>query len=214
MQWRRAFVIAAVVGCGDNTNAMIDANVDAEVDAGPPGPCWVDPVDMTPTGTAVLGTGDDGFEAMPSELPIVFGSQNGFNVVAHVRMKGLIPGDPTNVFNPGNPKTRILSYFADTGIPLNKAATCPFRVGYKPIDAETYEMAKGVGIIFDTCWRDAHLIGKQLRIKLWMLDDENGYTTDERVVTMVAPTDPGYPTGEGMPGCLQVPEALSDGWRQ
>lgn len=151
-------------------------------------------------GQAMLGTGYSQFEPMPTNLPLEYGTQLGFDVVVNVQMRGLVPGNPNDIFDPTNPRTRILSYFVDDGRPLNKSANCPFRTGFKAVDATTYEMSTGVALIFDTCWRAEHLIGRQIRIKLEMLDAMNGFTTDERVVTMVEPTEP-YPSGEGLPPC-------------
>ena len=195
---------ASLHGCGDDAATAADGGADGPASSGPcleelsafPG---VDPV---PKGMAILGTGYDHFIAMPEELPLVFGSQNGFNVDAHVQMSGLEPGDPANLYDPSNPRTRVRAYFADDGRPLNDVAKCPFRVGYQPEGGATYELARGVPVVFDTCWRAEHLIGRQLVIKLEVVDSTNGLATDERVVTAVAPIDPTYPTAEGRSGCV------------
>ncbi len=202
MTWRfgvHLTLVAALCSCGDDD---VGTTQDGPIaDASPPKPCW-DLVDPIPKGVGILGTGYDQFEAMPTELPLEFGSQDGFNIVTNVQMRGLAPGNPNDIFDPSNPRTRILAYFADTGVPLRVSANCPYRVGYKPVDATTYELSDGVAIIFDTCWRAEHLFGRQIRVTLEIFDSANGYVTDERVVTAVAPTTPGYPTGEASPGCL------------
>lgn len=201
MKWAAVVAGASLlVGCGDRgATSLADADADPDVDAPPPGPCW-DPAAAMPMGQATLGTGWGQFEPMPTDLPLEYGSQAGFNVVVNVQMRGFVPGNPNDVFDPTNPRTRILSYFADDGRPLNKTANCPYRKGYRAVDANTYEMGTGVPLIFDTCWRAEHLIGRQLRIKLELLDSTNGFTTDERVVTMVEPAE-WYPSGEGLPPC-------------
>ena len=198
MTWRCGVLLTfggALCACGDNYAGTV---VDGPIEA--PKPCW-ELVDPIPMGVGILGTGYDQFEAMPTDLPLEYGSQNGFNVVANVQMRGLAPGNATDIFDPSNPRTRILAYFADTGVPLRRDANCPFRVGYKPVDATTYELSDGVPIIFDTCWRAEQLIGHQIRIKLEIFDSAGGYVTDERVATAVAPTTGEYPTGEGTQGC-------------
>ncbi|MBA3397305.1 MAG: hypothetical protein H0T89_32060 [Deltaproteobacteria bacterium] len=149
----------------------------------------------------ILGTGYDQFEAMPTELPLEYGPQAGFNLVANVQMRGLIPGNPDDIFEPSNPYSRISAYFADTGVPL-RTSVCAFNLGYKPVDATTYEMTDGVPLIFDTCWRSGHLFGRQIRITLEIYDANRGYASDERVVTAVAPLNPDYPTEDDHPGCV------------
>lgn len=198
--WRFGVLLtlgAALCACGDDAGATVDGSIE---DAPAPKPCW-ELVDPIPKGVGILGTGYDQFETMPTDLPIEFGPQNGFNIVANVQMQGLEPGNPDDIFDPSNPRTRILTYFADTGVPLRRSANCPYRVGYKPIDATTYEFSAGVPIIFDTCWRAGQLIGHQIRIKLEIFDSARGYVVNERVVTLAAPTTGDYPTDEGTPGC-------------
>ena len=199
MTWRFGVLLtlgAALCACGDDAPATVDAPTD-DADAPDAPPCW-ELVDPIPKGVGILGTGYDQFESMPTDLPLEYGPQGGFNLVANVRMQGLAPGNPANVFDPSNPRTRIVAYFADTGVQIS--GNCPFHVGYKPVDATTYEFNSGVPVIFETCWGAEHLIGRQLRVKLEIYDSANGYVTDERVVTAAAPIINNYPTG-GSPGC-------------
>ena len=185
-----------------------DAGSDATADAGPPQPCWPD-VTHVPQGSAQLGTGVDGYagyKPMPDVLPLEYGTQDGYNLVAHVRMTGFSPGDPANLFDPRNPRTRIRAYFDDTDVPLNVAAECPFRLGYVPTGTGEFEMVSAVPVIFDTCWRSDNLIGRPLRIELEMLDGTSGgFTTDTKVVTAAAPVG-FYPDQEmNSPGCVPPP---------
>ncbi len=166
-----------------------------------------------PTGTATLGTGHGRFEAMPEMLPIEYGTQDGYNLVANVRMTGLAPGDPNAAFDfAGNPRTRIRAFFADTNVPLNFYSNCPFRLAYVPSAAGGYELREGIGIIFENCWRANRLIGRRIRIELELLDAAGGYATAVTTVTAAAPTGP-YPPEPDAPGCqhaLETPPAL--GW--
>lgn len=184
-----------------------DAGSDATADAGPPQSCWPD-IPRFPQGSVQLGTGLNGYagwKPMPDVLPLEYGTQDGYNLVAHVRMTGFPPGDPDNVFDPGNPRTRILAYFDDTNVPLNVAAECAFRLGYVPTGTGEFEMVSAVPVIFDTCWRSDNLIGRPLRIELEMLDSSGGYTTDTKVVTAAAPVG-FYPDQEmNSPGCVPPP---------
>jgi hypothetical protein len=173
-------------------------------DASDPGPCWPDTLG-TPHGAAVLGTGRDAFAAMPAVLPLEYGGQGGFDLVANVRMSGFAPGNLQDLLDPGNPRTRIRAFFADTNVPLNYYAKCPFRTGYMPsgVSDYDYQLPAGVPIVFETCWRSDRLIGARIRIELELLDRAGNYTTDQKIVTAAAPTTP-YPPESGTPGCQHV----------
>jgi len=187
-------------GCGDDVSISPDADVPVELDANiPPGPCWPD-VARIPRGSATLGTGRDGFETMPDELPLEYGSQDGFMLIANVRMTGFPPGNAQNILDPANPRTRIHAYFDETNVPLNFYAHCPFRNAYVPAGSE-YQLVEAAPIIFETCWRSEHLFGKRIRIELELLTDDGAYTTDVKVVTAVAPTSL-HPIDQGQPGCI------------
>jgi hypothetical protein len=156
-----------------------------------------------PQGAAILGTGIDAFEPMPDMLPLEYGPQGGFDLVANVRMSGFAPGNPQNILDPGNPRSRIRAFFADTNVPLNYFATCPFRTGYVPSGDRDYDyqLAQGAGIVFEICWRSDRLIGQRIRIELELMDDCGGYTTDTKIVTAAPPTVP-YPVEHDTPGCI------------
>ncbi len=186
-----AAAVVALAGCGDSPASPPDA----------PGPCWPDMVGPA-KGSATLGTGRAAFEPMPETLPLEYGAQAGFDLVANVRMTGLDPGDPSGgVLEPTNPRTRIRAFFADTNTPLNYYATCPFRSAYVAADAGGYQLAAGVAVVFETCWRSDHLVGKRIRLDLELEDDTGGYTADSKTVTATAPTAD-YPVEQDTPGCV------------
>lgn len=187
---------AALIGCGDDPPAT---QPDAAVDA-PAGPCWPEGP-RTPRGTALLGTGRNGFEPMPDTLPLEYGTQDGFMLIANVRMSGFAPGNAKDVLDPANPRTRIHAYFADTNVPLNYYASCPFRTPYEESGAGDYQLVAAVPIVFETCWRSEHLFGKRIRIDLELLDGSGGYTTDVKTV-MAAPPLGVHPIDMGTPGCV------------
>ncbi|MBA3818856.1 MAG: hypothetical protein H0X17_08190 [Deltaproteobacteria bacterium] len=193
-----AAATVALTGCdNDHMNPLgCDGGIDASASAAG---CWPELV-TTPRGSAVLGTGRGGFEPMPEVLPLEYGTQDGYNLVAHVRMSGFEPGDPKNIYERRNPRTRIRAYFDDTGVPLNFYARCPFRNGYIAADDGGYELGEGVPIIFETCWRSNHLFGARIRIELELMDDAGGYTKDVRIVTAAPPTS-FYPDEQGAPPC-------------
>lgn len=186
-----------LVACGDDAQtAPSDADVDAAISAGP---CWPD-VEHVAQGSVTLGTGRSGFEPMPAELPLEYGSQDGFMFIAHARMTGFAPGNPESIIDPSNPRTRVRAYFADTGAPLNVSSFCPFRNAYVEAAGGAYDLEQEVGVVFDTCWRSDRLIGKQFRIELELMDDTGGYASDTRTVTAAAPLGP-YPAEQDTPPC-------------
>src|SRR5687768_3319811 len=60
-------------------------------------------------GEVELGTGTTEFEPLAdeSELGLVAGPQGGHHFIVHVRMSGMVPGDPTMPGLIGNPSTRF-----------------------------------------------------------------------------------------------------------
>lgn len=208
---RRIAVVlaAALFACGeDHVSGGPDASPDSVTS---PGECWP-LIDHVPKGSATLGTGWNDFEVMPDVVPIEYGTQDGYMMAAHVRMTGFDPGDPNDVFEPRNPRTRIRAFFEDpiqpdgghparTSHALNVYAYCAFRTGYRPVGDGTYELSTGVPIIFDTCWRSDNVIGRRIRIELEILDDSGGYAKDVKVVTAGTPVGY-YPADEqNSPGC-------------
>ncbi len=193
-----AAALAGVMGagCGEDPAGTPDGMPEPD---GPPGPCWPDQPPPPQGGTAVLGTGRDGFEPMPDELPLEYGAQDGFMLITNVRMSGFVPGNPQDVLDPKNPRTRVRAYFDDTNEPLNYYITCPFRTAYVPDGAE-YRLIEAVPIVFETCWRSVHLFDRKVRIELEVLDGTGAYATDVKVVTAVRPT--GFYVEDTGPGCI------------
>ena len=193
--------LIAIAGCGGGAASPDAAICTLRAD---PLQCWPDPAHK-PQGSVTLGTGRAAFEAMPDTLTLEYGPQGGFDLVANVRMSGFDPGNLDVLLDPGNPRTRIRAYFADSNIPLNFFAVCPFRQAYRPSQSGDYdyEFPEGVPVIFETCWRANHLIGARVRIELELMDDCGGYVSDVKTVTLVAPTEP-YPIEDDAPGCMHV----------
>ncbi len=189
---------AALMGCGEDPASGTDGGVDAPPD-GPPGPCWPE-LTRTPQGSVTLGTGRDGFETMPDTLPLEYGAQDGFMLVANARMTGFAPGNPQDILDPGNPRTRVRAFFDETNVPLNYYAVCPFRSAYVASGSD-YQLLEAAPIIFETCWRSEHLFGKKIRVELELMDANGGYATDVKVVTAAPPMGP-HPIDQGSPGCI------------
>ncbi len=198
---------AALAACGTDHMSGADGGGSDSADANvPSAPCWPGPLRTTKV-SATLGTGREGFEDMPQELPLEYGTQDGYNLVAHVRASGIFPGSQGNHFDPVNPRTRIRAFFDESNVPLNYYSKCPFRNWYVPTANGEYELFEAVPIIFETCWRPMHLFGKRIRIELDVVDDTGAYATDVKIVTAVAPTT-FYPMEGPSEGCLHRPEIV------
>jgi hypothetical protein len=166
---------------------MIDA-AQSEPDAR--GPCW--PTEgLQPRGTIEPGIGDV-FQPMPDDVPLFYGAQGGFGLMVHARMTGLQPGNPTDVLDPSNPRTRFRTFFVDTGEPTNEGGLCPFRVAYVP-DGDGYVVRNSLALVFNVCWGSQGLFGRRLRIDLEIIDADGGYAKTEKIVTLTAPTEAGWP---------------------
>src|ERR1041384_5042298 len=107
--------MTAIAGCGGDA-AICTASAE-------PSRCWPETAHR-PQGSVVLGTGREAFEPMPEVLALEYGTQDGYDVAANVRMSGFAPGNPKNVLDPSNPRTRIRAFFADSDVPLNINAVC------------------------------------------------------------------------------------------
>src|SRR5690349_19261281 len=197
-----ALSIALMIGGCGGARESVDAGpmCTAQVD---PAECWPDLVHV-PQGTVTLGTGRAAFEDMPEMLPLEYGTQGGFDLVANVRMTGFFPGNPENIVDPSNPRTRIRAFFDDTNVPLDAFSRCPTRTAYVPSSAGGYEFPAGVGVVFELCWRSDRLFGKRIRIELELMDDCGGYASAVKVVTAAPPTRPGYPIEDNTPGCVHA----------
>jgi len=196
-------IAIAIAGCGGGSPPNVDAPLICTARADP-AQCWPNPAHIQ-QGSVTLGTGRAAFEVMPDVLPLEYGTQNGYDVAANVRMTGFDPGNLENLLDAGNPRTRILAFFADTNVPLAYGAGCPFRSAYARSAAGDYdyEFPAGVPVVFEPCWRSDHLIGKQIRIELEVMDDCGHYASDVKIVTLAPPMGP-YPMEHDTPGCMHA----------
>jgi hypothetical protein len=184
-----AFAALAACGDGGGAGSAFDAAPMAPDDAHPPYECW--PVEGTvPRGSIQLGTGTGGFAERGATSPLVFGSLGGFHLEVHARIVGLAPGDPTNPLSADNPRTRFSAAFADSGALVTDGPTCAMSVGYAPADeADTFDLARGSALVFDTAYQKSELFGRTLRVSVEIVDAEGGYAIDERLVTAEQPLD-------------------------
>lgn len=151
---------------------------------GPPGPCW--PVESTPGGQVALGTGDVIFEPMPAVLQISrsAGQSDPFLQI-HARMRGMPPGDPDDIFEPTNPRTKATAAIDEVGLMLG--SPCPARFGYiAASEPGAFDMIYSYRLGFGTFPID-QAFGKQARITLEVVGANGLSARDEKLVTLMAP---------------------------
>lgn len=183
---RFAIIAVCAMGCNDPKAPIVDAGMQDGDDAAPDidaprGPCW--PVDnTTPGGTILLGTGEDAYQPMQDETELVYGPQGGFHVVVNSRISGLSPGNPNDVLDPINPRTRFRAFFVDTGEPINPT-TCPIRIGYMASpESGSFDLAIASAILYQVGLPEDMIFDRQLRVVVEIIDGEMHYATAEKLV--------------------------------
>jgi hypothetical protein len=163
-----------LASCGDNGSPVVDA-----------GPCW--PLKATPGGQVELGTGDIDFEPMPDMVPIISNtSQSDPYLQVHSRIRGLPPGDPRNLFDPRNPKTKVSAVIPELGLVLGMGIDCPATLGYvaspEPgaFDLSPHSLRVGFGFGFSV----DQASGKQARITIEVVGSNGLYAQAEKLVTL------------------------------
>lgn len=148
----------------------------------PNGPCW--PLDWEEGGEIELGTGAVDFEPMPGELSAAFGGQADPYLLVNARIRGIPPGDPNNIFEPTNPRTRANAVIEELGLEIG--GTCPFRVGYRASSNGAFQLSSALRIGFGTFPLD-QVAGKQARITIEVIGANRRHARAEKLVTIVAP---------------------------
>jgi hypothetical protein len=191
---------ALITGCGDD-----DGPGGTDSDAAPVCAPLTDddecfPIEAShPEGTVEIGTGIDEWRPMEEEERTTYGIQGGFHFDVHARMSGLAPGNPSNVLDDCNPKTRFRAFFED-GTHINSGGECPIRVGYAQEDGGDYVLSRPLAVLFDTCLVGDDIFGRRYRIVVEVIDSEGRYATDETMVTALPPggwPDAGPPPDAG-----------------
>jgi hypothetical protein len=168
---RAVGVSLLLASCGSNEHAAVDA-----------GPCW--PLNATPGGQVELGTGDITFEPMPDVLPIINNlSQSDPYLLVHARIRGLPPGNPGDIFDPRNPKTKVSAAIVDLGLMLG--VECPASLGYiaapEPgaFDLSPHSLRLGFG-----SFPPDQASGKQARITVEVVGSNGLSAQAEKLVTL------------------------------
>jgi hypothetical protein len=149
-----------------------------------PGPCW--PLPSTPGGQVELGTGDVDFEPMPDTLPIIRNaSQSDPYLEVHSRIHGIPPGNPGNILDPHNPRTKASVAIEELGLMLG--VECPGSLGYVASpEAGAFDMLHSLRVGFGD-FPPEQAAGKQARITIEVVGSNKLYAQDTKLVTLIAP---------------------------
>jgi hypothetical protein len=154
---------------------------DPTPDAPVGGPCW--PLEATPGGEVELGTGDITFEALGDTLEIITSSaQSDPFVEIHARIRDLPTGDPENLFDPDNPRTKASLFIESLNLTLG--VSCPATIGYTaaPVSG-AFDLARSLKVGFGFM-PIAGIPGRQGRITLEVVSSDRRYAKAEKVVTL------------------------------
>lgn len=173
------FLVAAG-GCGDN-----------EAPVGPDaGPCWPEILpDESSQGARVnLGyvtSGPGGNSTVPLEsgslLALEAGPQGGFHLRFDVQVSGIITGDPTNIRDSQNPRTRLSAYSTE-GTDLD-GITCPTRLAYAPAPSGDLILPRPYTLVIDEYQLDA-VYGHNIVVAAEVLDADGTYVREEYSVSI------------------------------
>jgi hypothetical protein len=171
-------VTLLLASCGGHASQDADA-------AGPTGPCW--PLDAMPGGQAELGTGDITFVPMSAMIPIIRNaSQSDPFLQIHSRIHGLPPGDPDDILDPGNPRTKVGATIDELGLTLG--VECPASLGYVTSpEAGAFDLIHSLRIGLGTIPLD-QVAGKQVRITLEVVGSNGLYAQDVKMATITLPS--------------------------
>ena len=180
----RLCLLTLLVGCGESSPSAVDAMADAP-DAAKAGPCW--PIDgTTMAGTIQLGGGEGAFVPMPDNLPVVYGPQLGFHIPVHARISSMIPGNPADVLDPTNPRTRFRAFFEDTGLAIN-GVVCPIRLAYKQATATEHDLLRDSAVLFEIGLPEDQIFGRRVHVMVEVIDSSGKYAKDEKTITCQKP---------------------------
>lgn len=153
-------------------------------DAPPPpmGQCW--PLDAMPGGQVEIGTGQIDFEPMGDMLPIITSSAQADPFVrVHARIRGMPPGDPDQLFDPRNPRTKARLEVEGVDEPIT--VECPASLGYRPApESGAFDLKHSLNVGFGFMPIDP-FIGKQARVVLEVVGSNGLSARDEKLVTLV-----------------------------
>lgn len=144
--------------------------------------CGGDGVASADAGEALveLGSGDVEFEALTdgTTIQIIQGPQGGFHFLGSVRVRGISPGDPDDLSDPGNPITEFRVF--QSGVRVDSRAS-RYQQGLVTIGPGEFEMI-GRLIILDIA-NDSILDGAEVRFEVEVTGMLGANASDTRTLT-------------------------------
>lgn len=132
---------------------------------------------------AILGTGTTSFTSLVAEqeLDLLAGTQGGHHFIAHARMRGIDPGDPSMPGLLSNPATQFF-VFTESGDRID-ARFPPYRIGYRDADDGSLELPSGRILALDET-RVAEILNQRVRIRVEISQDDGPMASDEIFVVV------------------------------
>jgi hypothetical protein len=167
--------LVVLASCSDNGNIKLDG-----------GPCW--PLPATPGGQVELGTGELAFQPMPDTLQLTrSGAQRSAYIPINARIRGMPPGNPDDLLDPKNPKTKVSAVLVETGAPLGLAVDCPASMPYVAAgEPGAYDMLHDLQINLATI-DPMDLDSKQATLTVEVVGADGRYAIDQKIVTLIVP---------------------------
>jgi len=150
------WVIGAAAGCDGNDNSSAEA---------------------------ILGTGTTSFTSLVAEqeLDLLAGTQGGHHFIAHARMRGIDPGDPSMPGLLTNPATQFF-VFTESGDRID-ARFPPYRIGYRNADDGSLELPSGRILALDEA-QVSGVLNQRVKIRVEISQDDGPMASDEVFVVV------------------------------
>lgn len=144
------------------------------------------PLDATPGAEVELGIGESTFEPMPDVLPVVRDlSQSDPHIVVNARIRGLPPGNPDDILDRHNPRTKASAAIEDLGWTLGPE--CPGSLPYVASpEPGAYDLIQPYKLGFMGLPVD-EAAGKQARITIEVIGTNGLSARAEKLVTLMVP---------------------------
>ena len=170
--------LVVLAACGDDgTQVKLDG-----------GACW--PLTAAiPGGQVELGTGTIAFEPIPDTFAITRngGAQASANIPIMARIHGMPPGNPDDLFDVKNPKTKVSAVLVATGAPLGVQVPCPASLPYVASGTTgVYDMLHDLAIDLSMTLPE-DVDHKQATITVEVVGSNGLYAMDQKTVTLTLP---------------------------
>jgi hypothetical protein len=198
------FLVGVLSGCAGSDEAtcpLAPAPAQAPVETD----CWAGGGLPTEGIEVMLGANLGEVQLLEPEQDLVLyrGLQDGVHFFLNARIRGMNPGDPTNVLG-ANPIT-LFSVVREDGEPV-QLVQCAFRMGYREVDECVYELPFSRLIQIENAYKEL-LFGERVLIRAEVRDPQGRYGVAERWVHVV---EEHPPADAAPPRDADIPDASPD----